>query len=325
MHLALEALGVGVGHEVIVPSMTFAATGEVVRYVGARPRLVDVRAGDHTLDIEALERAITPQTKAVIPVHFAGQACEMGPLLELARAHNFFVVEDAAHAFPAAYEGRPVGSLGDITCFSFYATKTITTGEGGLAATGREDWAERMRVMSLHGISKDAWKRYSAEGSWYYEILAPGFKYNMTDIAAALGLVQMARADAMLNRRRAIARRYLEAFADDSALELLDVREFDEHAWHLFVVKLRPGVTTLDRNAVVQKLMEAGVGSSVHFIPLHLHPYYRDEMGCSPNDFPVARDCYERSFSVPIYSRLSDDDVDRVIDVVTTTLKQHRR
>lgn len=325
MHLALEAIGVGPGDEVIVPAMTFAATGEVVRYLGAKPVLVDIKAGDHTIDPDAIERALSARTKAVIPVHYGGKACDMAPILELCRERNVVVVEDAAHAFPTRWNGRSVGSVGDVTCFSFYATKTITTGEGGMATTDRDDWAERMRIMSLHGISKDAWKRYTAEGSWYYEIVAPGFKYNMGDIAAALGLAQLARADEMLARRREIARTYIGAFESDDSLELLDPGCFDHHAWHLFVVKLRPEAMTADRARFIEELKALGIGTSVHFVPLHLHPYYRNTYGYHPADYPVALRCYERSMSLPIYSKMSDNELDRVVSAVLELLRRFRR
>jgi perosamine synthetase len=325
MHLALEAIGITGDDEVIVPTMTFAATGEVVRYLGARPVLVDIRADDHNLDPAALARAITPRTKAILPVHFGGQACAMDEVLEIARAHGLAVVEDAAHAFPTRYQGRLVGSLGDITCFSFYATKTITTAEGGMAVANREDWVERMRVMSLHGISQDAWNRYSAEGSWYYEIVAPGFKYNMTDIAAALGLAQLERAGQRLERRRQVARVYSAALQDDEALELLQVRSFDEHAWHLFVIKLAPGVLSIDRGQLIEELKELGIGASVHFIPLHLHPYYRKELGWQADDLPVARDCYERSVSLPIYSRMTEAQAEQVAGAIGDLTRRYRR
>lgn len=325
MHLGLEALGIGPEHEVIVPTLTFAASAEVVRYLGARPVLVDVRPGDHTVDIEAVEKAITPKTRAVIPVHFGGETCLMDPLLDLSSRRGIPLLEDAAHAFPASHQGHPVGSMGTITCFSFYATKTLTTGEGGMAVTNRDDLADRMRIMSLHGISKDAWKRYTAEGSWYYEIVAPGFKYNLTDIAAALGLVQLRRAEEMLEGRRRIARAYLAAFSGHDALEMQEVRLFEEHAWHLFVLRLKDSVLNIDRARFVEEMKARGIGTSVHFIPLHLHPYYRDTYGYRPEDFPVALDLYRRSLSLPIYSRMSLADQDRVIGAVLDICRLHRR
>lgn len=325
MHLALEAVGVGPGDEVIVPSMTFAATGEVVRYLGARPVIVDVKLGDHTINPDTIEGAITNRTKAIIPVHFAGKACDMENILEIACEKGVIVVDDAAHAFPAAYNGKKIGTIGDITCFSFYATKTITTAEGGMAVTDNEEWDEQMHIMSLHGISKDAWKRYSAEGSWYYEIIAPGYKYNMTDIAAALGLVQLSRAQEMLEKRRKIARAYIEAFSSETAIELLTIRSFNEHAWYLFVIKLATGKLTIDRNRFIEKMKAKGIGTSVHFIPLHMHPYYHETFGYNYGDFPVSFDCYQRSISLPIYSKMSKNDIYRVIDAIIDTVKQFRR
>ncbi len=313
MHLALESIGLQPDDEVIVPTLTFAATAEVVRYFGARPVLVDVLPTTHCLDPDAFAAALTPRTKAVMPVHFAGQACDMDRVLEIAQAHGVRVVEDAAHAFPASYRGRSIGSIGDVTCFSFYATKTLSTGEGGMATTNDDALAERMRIMSLHGISRDAWKRYSASGSWYYEIVAPGYKYNLTDLAAAIGLVQLDRANEMLERRRTIARTYIEAFGGVGELELLEGGDFDAHAWHLFVVKLRQDRLTIDRARFVEELRSRGIGSSVHFIPLHLHPYYQQTYGYSARSLPVAGDVYERCLSLPFYSRLSDADVERVV------------
>lgn len=325
MHLALEAIGLKPEDEVIVPTMTFAATAEVVRYFGAQPVLVDVLEGDHNMDPKAFEAAVTPRTKAVIPVHFGGEACDMKMIRDIARQNDLCIIEDAAHAFPCRYQGKFIGSIGDITCFSFYATKTITTGEGGMAVTQDSTWADRMRVMSLHGISRDAWKRYSAEGSWYYEISAPGFKYNMTDIAASMGIVQLDRAVEMLDRRRSIARRYIEAFEGCESIELLETRSFDDHAWHLFVIKLVGDTLCIDRNRFVEILKSLGISTSVHFIPLHLHPYYQDTYGYGPEDFPTALRCYRRSISLPIYSRMTDDDTARVIGAVLDVVSKHRR
>jgi dTDP-4-amino-4,6-dideoxygalactose transaminase len=326
LHLALEAIGVSASDEVIVPTMTFAASAEVVRYLGAHPVLVDVLPGDHNLDPERVEKAITKKTKAIIPVHFGGQACQLNRIMFLAGRYDLKVVDDAAHAFPCSFDGAKIGGPGcDITCFSFYATKTLTTAEGGMATTSNAEWADRMRVMALHGISKDAWKRYTAEGSWYYEIVAPGFKYNMTDVAAAMGLVQLSRAQEMLDKRRRIARLYTEAFSSNPCFELLKVCEFEEHAWHLFVTKLVDGTLTIDRNQFIEELKARGIGTSVHFIPLHIHPYYRETYGYRPDDFPVALDAYRRSISLPIYSKMSDADIERVISAVSDIAAHHRR
>ncbi len=325
LHLALEALGVKAGDEVIVPTMTFAASAEVVRHLGATPVLVDVRASDHLVDVAAVERAVTPRTRVVMPVHFGGSAADMDEVAALARSRGLRVVADAAHAFPCAYRGRNVGTLADVSCFSFYATKTITTGEGGAAVTGDPEWADRMRLMSLHGISRDAWKRYTAEGTWYYEIEAPGFKYNLTDLAAALGLAQLSRAEAMWARRRAIAARYDAAFAGEAALELLRAPPDRVSAHHLYVLKLRPGALRVDRGAFLELLKQRGVGASVHFIPLHLHPYYRDTFGYRPESLPVAFDLYQRSLSLPFFSAMTDAQVERVIDAVQAIVREQRR
>lgn len=318
LHLALEALGVRAGDEVIVPTLTFASTAAVVVHLGATPVLVDVRASDHTIDPSAIEAAFTPRTRAVIPVHFGGLPCDMDEIVSLARSRDVKVVDDAAHCFPATYRGRSVGTLADISCFSFYAIKTITTGEGGAAVTENDEWAARMRMMSLHGLSGAAWKRYLDGGKWYYEIEEPGYKYNMTDIQSAIGLVQLQRARELLDRRRRIADAYDAAFGDEEAFELPARRSDRDHAHHLYVLKLRPGVLRVGRDEFITELGRAGVGASVHFIPLHLHPYYRRRFGYAPSDLPTALELYERSISLPIYPRMTDEEVDRVIDVVTT-------
>lgn len=325
LHLALEAIGVGPSDEVIVPTLTFAATAEVVRYLGAKPVLVDVLPGDHQVDPSRVAAAVSDRTKAVVPVHFGGQACELAALREIAEYHHLRVIEDAAHALPASYRGAPIGAQADVACFSFYATKTITTGEGGMAVTCDPELEDRMRIMSLHGISRDAWKRYTASGSWRYDIIAPGFKYNMADMAAAVGRVQLGRADAMRERREAIAHRYLESLSGHEAFEPLSVRADGHHAWHLFVIKVRNEAWSIGRDALIDALKEAGVGTSVHFIPLHCHSYYRDMYGYAPGDFPVAHDVFERSLSLPIYSSMTDAQVGRVLDVILDLAARHRR
>jgi perosamine synthetase len=325
LHLALEAVGVKAGDEVIVPTLTFAATAEVVRYLGAIPVLVDVRPADHNVDPGAVERALTDRTRAIVPVHFAGVPADMDEIGAMARARGIPVVADAAHAFPCQYRGRNVGTLADVTCFSFYATKTMTTGEGGAAVTGNGDWADRMRVMALHGISRDAWKRYTAEGTWYYEILAPGFKYNLTDVAAAMGLVQLSRVGQMLERRAAIAARYDQAFRGQDAVELLRCPPDRTSARHLYVIKLVPAALRIDRNRFIDELKRRGVGASVHFIPLHAHPYYRDTFGYRPDSLPIAHDLYLRSISLPFFSAMTEAQVGRVIEAVGALLREHRR
>jgi dTDP-4-amino-4,6-dideoxygalactose transaminase len=325
LHLSLEAAGVRGGDEVITTPYTFAASAEVIRYFDARPVLVDVDVETLNVRPELIEPAITGKTKAIIPVHIAGAAADLDPILDIARRHGLSVVEDAAHSFPTRYKDRMIGSVGDLTCFSFYATKTITTGEGGMITTDDDGLAERCRVMSLHGISKDAWKRYTAEGSWYYEIIAPGFKYNMTDIAAALGLAQLRKAELMLRRRKDIAARYTETLSGIAALQVPKTPAYSSHAWHLYMLRLNLEQLSIDRAAFVERLRERNIGVSVHFIPLHLHPYYRDLYGYEPEDFPVAYREYLREISLPIYSTMSDDDVDSVIAAVADVAAVHRR
>jgi dTDP-4-amino-4,6-dideoxygalactose transaminase len=316
LHLALEAIGLKAGDEVVTTPYTFTATAEVVVYFGARPVFVDVEPRSLNMDPDALGGAITPRTRAVIPIHMAGLAADLDAILEVARRHEIAVVEDAAHAFPSSCRGRTIGSVGDITCFSFYATKTITTGEGGMICTDNATWAERCRRMSLHGISNDSWKRYGESGSWYYEVAAPGFKYNMTDVAAAMGLVQLEKADVMRGRRMGIARRYSEAFGGSMFFEVPEERPDCEHAWHLYQLRLHLGQLRIDRARFVDELRGRNIGTSVHFIPLHLHPYYRDTYGHRPSDFPISVAEYEREISLPIYSRMTDEDVADVIEAV---------
>lgn len=325
LHLALEASGVREGDEVIVPTMTFAATAEVVTYLKAKPVLVDCT--DTTLNMapELIEQAITPRTKAILPVHFAGHPCEMDGIHAIARAHDLQVIEDAAHALPARYRGRMVGSLSDITCFSFYATKNITTGEGGMVTTDDPDVAARVRTMSLHGLSRDAWNRYTAQGSWYYEILSPGFKYNLTDIAAALGLAQLRKCERFWKARDRIAALYDEGFRDLPEIIRPQAEAHVQHAWHLYVVQLDLDRLRIGRNEFIERLQQAQVGCSVHFIPLHLHPYYRDAYGHHPSDFPTAQTVAQRIVSLPLYPRMTEQDIQRVISSVRDIVQEHRR
>jgi perosamine synthetase len=325
LHLALEAVGVGAGDEVIIPTYTFAATGEVVTYLGARPVLVDCRPDTLNIDVNAIEARLTGRTKAIVPVHIAGQACDMDPILDLARARDLFVVEDAAHALPSTYKGRAVGTIGDLTAFSFYATKTITTGEGGMVTTDNDDYAARVRLMTLHGLSGDAWNRYTARGHWRYDIVDFGYKYNLTDVAAAMGLRQLERMAVFHRRREAIARAYTEAFQDlDTCVPPRDA-PFGTHAWHLYVLELNLAALTIGRDEFLERLRERGVGTSVHFMPLHLHPVYQRMFGYKPGQFPAAEAVFSRACSLPIYPAMTDADVAFVIDAVRTTLRQSRR
>jgi perosamine synthetase len=362
MHLSLEAAGVQRGDLVLTTPYTFAATAEVIRYFDAVPVFVDVEPDTLNMDpraladtVEDLERSLrgerpsmpavaramsavrssqsapghghaTARMRAVIPVHFAGHPCEMDDIAAIARRYQLTIVEDAAHACSAAVSGKPIGSgcwagAPTMTCFSFYATKTLATGEGGMITTNDSARADRMRMMSLHGISKDAWKRYTASGTWFYEILAPGFKYNMSDINAAIGLAQLRKVDAMRERREAIARQYDDAFAGLAEIELPTVRDHIRHAWHLYPIRLN-ATLSIRRDEFIDELKKAQVGTSVHFIPLHVHPYYQTQYGYRAGDLPVALAQYQREVSLPIYSRMSDFDVRSVIDAVVHVVER---
>lgn len=334
MHLALEAISLQRGDEVITSPYTFAATAEVVRYFDAKPVFVDICPADFNINPDLIEAAITKHTKAIIPVHIAGLPADLDAVYAIAARHNLAVVEDAAHAFPAKYKGQFIGQdlnpdftshFSRLTCFSFYATKTITTGEGGMICTDDEALAERCRIMSLHGISKDAWKRYTAEGSWYYEIIAPGYKYNMTDIAAAMGLAQLRKAERMWLRRHEIAMRYNDAFGALPELQIPVNRADCQHAWHLYILRLNLDRLGIDRAQFIEELKQLNIGTSVHFIPLHLHPYYRETYGYAPTDFPVAFKEFQQVISLPIYSKMSDEDVENVIDSVSKVVNKWRR
>lgn len=314
LHLALEALGLGPGDEVITTTHTFTATAEVVRYLGADVVLVDIDPATLNLDPAAVEAAITPRTKALIPVHYAGLAADMPALTAIARRHGLKIVEDAAHALPTTSGGRLVGTLdSDVTVFSFYANKTITTGEGGMLVTRNEALAKRARVMRLHGIDRDAFDRFTARRpSWHYEIVAPGFKYNLTDIAAALGLHQLKRADAFQQRREALAARYDAALAGLPVILPPRAPAGERHAWHLYVLRLRDEAP-IGRDALIDRLYAAGIGCSVHYIPLHLHPYWRERYDLRPERFPHSQYAFEAMLSLPLYTRMCEADVDRVV------------
>ena len=325
LHLALDAIGIKEGDEVIVPTMTFTASAEVVLYFKARPVLVDCEPDTLNIDAARIEEKITPRTKAIMPVHFAGQPCDMSTILQIAHRHNLRVIEDAAHALPARYHEKMVGTIGDITCFSLYVTKTITTGEGGMATTSNPQWADRMRVMSLHGISKDAWKRYTNEGSWYYEVHYPGYKYNLTDIAAAIGIEQLKKCNRFWESRRRIAAGYHEGFADLPEIRTPLCHPDLQHAWHLYVIQLELERLTINRNQFIETLKQENIGTSVHFIPLHLHPYYQKTFGFTPGDFPNANAAFHRIISLPIFPKMTEADTRHVIRTVTNIVKECRQ
>jgi len=328
LHLALEAVGVGKGDKVITTTNTFTATAEVIRYLGADPILVDIDPKTFNIDPNEIRKIADKHEniKAIMPVHFAGQSCEMDAIREIANENNWKIVEDAAHALPTTWQGKMIGTLSDITVYSFYVTKTIATGEGGMIVSNNEDYIKRMKVMRLHGISRDAFDRYTSDKpAWFYEIIAPGYKYNMTDIAASLGIHQLKKAHAFQERREWMAKQYNEAFADLPATTPFVAHPDDMHAWHLYVLQLELESLTINRDQFIELMAEEKIGTSVHFIPLHLHPYWRDRYDFKPDDFPVALDVFNRAVSLPIYPKMTDDDVKRVIDTVTKILKVHTK
>ncbi len=391
LHLALIAAGVGPGDEVITTPLTFAACANVIVQQGATPVLADVCAADLNIDPEQIERRITPRTRALMAVHYAGQPCRMDDLLDIARRHDLFLIEDAAHAAGAMYRGRMIGSIGDATAFSFYATKNLTTGEGGMLTTNRADVEERARIMTLHGMNRDAWKRYDfgresagsltasparpgdsprrynpgresagsarptsrgpgdqgdapdtpdragegrgrdgdaragGRGAWYYEVVAAGYKYNMSDIQAALGLSGLRRLDAMNARRAMLAARLTDRLADCDAVETPSSRAEVLHAWHLYVIRMRPDALRIDRAAFIEELTRRGIGTSVHFIPIHYHPFYREGFGFRTGDYPVAEDAYARLISLPLYPTMTEEDIDRVAGAVREVALTFRR
>jgi dTDP-4-amino-4,6-dideoxygalactose transaminase len=380
LHLALEAVGLKTGQGVIVPTMTFAATAEVVRYLGGRPILVDCRPDDFNLDVADAEQRIqsalaaNQSVTAIMPVHYGGQIGDVDGVQALAKRYNLKIIEDAAHCCPAYYrtqgprdhgttglqdDGNPgprskdcgpslsaggegrgevaphglvvssqwsaVGSSADISCFSFYANKTITTGEGGMACTESDEYADRMRIMSLHGISRDAWKRYTAEGSWYYEIVAPGYKYNLTDIAAAIGIHQLRKADLFLKRRMEIVQQYQESLSQIEEIILPQLQPNRIHSWHLFVIRLRLERLNINRSQFIDQLKEAGIATSVHYTPLHMHPYYREKYGYKPEDLPCMAAVYPQIITLPLYPDLTDDDIQYVCRTIRDLVGQHRK
>ncbi len=321
LHLGLEALGVGPGDEVITTTHTFTATAEVIRYLGAHPVFVDVDPTTLCIDVDALEAAITPRTKVIIPVHFAGRSADMTRLLALAKLHNLRVMEDAAHALPTTCSGRLIGVLeSDVTVFSFYANKTITTGEGGMLVTRDPEVAKRARIMRLHGINRDAFDRFTSKApSWYYEIVAPGFKYNMTDIAASMGIHQLKKANLFQEKRASIAALYDSALVGLPLILPPHAAPGDIHSWHLYVLQLADSAN-VTRDLFIERLFEQGIGCSVHYIPLHQQPYWRDTYKLTPEMFPISQRIYERAVSLPIYTRMTEADVARVVSAVRLAL-----
>jgi dTDP-4-amino-4,6-dideoxygalactose transaminase len=324
LHLALVTLGLKPGDEVIVPAMTFAATANVVVHAGATPVFADVDRSSQCLDPDDVVRRLTPRTKALIPVHFAGRACDMGSLMDIARAHDLRVVEDCAHAIETLWQGRHVGTIGDVGAFSFYVTKNVVTGEGGMLTTTDASQAARAKTLGLHGMSADAWKRFSDEGFKQYEVVEPGFKYNLTDLQAAIGLHQLARVEANLGRRNEIWARYDEAFADLPVFVPAPQEPGTRHARHLYTLMLDLDRLSIDRDAFQAELHRRRIGTGIHYRALHLHAYYRDTYGYGRGDLPNAEWISDRTISLPLSPKLSDDDVDDVISAVTSILEGAR-
>lgn len=321
LHLAVEAIGLGPGDEVVTTPYTFTATAEVIRYLGATPVFVDVDARTANIDPAGIEAKITPRTKAIIPVHFAGLSCDMDPILEIARKHNLRVIEDAAHSLPTTYRGKMVGTLdSDATIFSFYSTKTMTTGEGGMIVTRDKELASRCRVMRLHGIDRDSFSRYNSnKPAWYYEVIAPGYKYNMTDLAAGMGIQQLKKVRRFQARRQEITEQYDAGFGDLPVTLPPRAPQDDMHAFHLYALRLRPDAP-LTRDKFIEEMAACGVSTSVHFIPLFLHPYWRDTYKIDPADFPNSMACYRGAVSLPNYTKMSDEQVQRVVGTVRALL-----
>ena len=316
LHLCLDAIGLREGDEVLVPTTTFTASAEVVTYFKARPVLVDVEARTLNVDVSDASRKITSRTRAIIPVHFGGQPCDIAEVHDLAKRYNLHVIEDAAHALPASYGNKSVGSISELTAFSFYATKTLSTGEGGMVTTDNEDYAHRLQLMRLHGISRDAWNRYSSEGSWYYEVIEAGHKYNFTDLQAALGLTQLAKCDAMWEARCGIAEHYSRELTSSPALQLPQLCPDRTTAWHLYVVRLHLDRLRINRENFIRELARRGISTSVHFIPLHLQPYYQNHYGYRKGDMPTAEQQYERSLSLPLYPSMTAEEIGSVVSAV---------
>jgi dTDP-4-amino-4,6-dideoxygalactose transaminase len=332
LHVALTALGIGPGDKVVSTPMTFCSSIHVIEHVGATPILVDVEEDTLNIDPEKVEAAVraNPGVKAILPVHLYGHPCEMDPILDIAKRYGLSVIEDAAHSLPARYRGRLIGTpssnneVTNLVAFSFYATKNLTTGEGGML-TGPADVVDTARVWSLHGMSRDAFKRYTAQGSWSYEVVLPGFKYNMPDLQAAIGLQQLRKLPEMQRVRRRLIERYNHALGTVEEVQTPVEREHVESAWHIYLLRLNLDLLKIDRARFIEELRVMNIGSSVHFIPVHLHPYYRDKYGYQPLDYPIAYNEYLRCISLPLSASLSEGDVDDVIDAVTSTVERHRR
>lgn len=325
LHISLLCADIKPGDEVIVPSFTFCATANTVIHCGAKPIFVDIDPETLCIDANKIEGEITPKTKAIVPVHYAGLSCDMDKITAIAQKYNLFVSEDAAHAIYSTYKGKNIGTISDTTSFSFYATKNLATGEGGMITTNNDEIAEKVRIMSLHGMSRAAWNRYNKGGSWYYEVEYPGFKYNMTDLQAALGLHQLAKLETMQNIRTKYAQMYNEAFKDLPGITIPKQVEGNRHAWHLYTLRINHDILSINRNEFIEKLNELDIGTSVHFIPVHMHPYYRKTFGCNEGDLPVTEKIFNEILSIPLYPGMTEDDVEYIINSIKTIVNKNSR
>lgn len=323
-HLMLEAINIKEGDEVIIPSITFTATAEIICYFKAVPVIVDVDPNTLNIDPKAVEKAITSKTKAIIPVHYGGIPCDMEQLVSIAQKYNLKIIEDAAHAFPSYYNDKMIGTIGDATGFSFYVTKPLASGEGGMITTDNEYIAKRASVMRLHGIDKDGWKRYTKEGSWYYEVIAPGFKYNYTDIQAAIAINQLKIAEQLLSARKKIADYYDSVFSNNELFEIISIPKDRKTSYHLYVIKLNLDAIKVDRAKYIELMKERGIGCSVHFIPIYRHPYYREMFEIDIKKFPVSEEEYPRLVSLPIYPDLTEKQLHHISNSVIEILAENR-
>lgn len=326
LHVALVAAKIGPGDEVITSPFTFVSTANVILQTGAKPVFADIRGDTYNISVKEIGEKITPKTRAIIPVHYGGQPCDMDEIMDLARARNLLVIEDAATAIGAKYKGKFMGSWDDrIAVFSFYANKTMTTGEGGMLATGRDDIAESVRTLRLHGMTRDAWKRYSAAGSWYFEVDAPGFKYNMTDIQGALGLCQLKRLEWFIERREAICKQYDKAFSALEEIVTPCISSYVRSSRYLYPILVKRDKVKIDRNSIIEALKAENIGSSVHYIPVHFHPYYQEKLGYRHGDYPITESVFDQLISLPLFPLMKDRDVQDVITAVQRIVAHYRR
>ena len=325
MHIALVAKGIGEGDEVISTPMTFCSTINTIVHTGAKPVLVDIDSKTGLIDVDKIEAAITEKTKAIVPVHYAGQSCDMDKISAIAEKHGLFVLEDCAHALSTEYKGKKIGSMGNACAYSFYVTKNISTAEGGMLTTDDEELYEKASVLSLHGMSKNAWSRYGTKGDWKYEVCDPGFKYNLTDIAAALGIAQMNKLDEMQDIRTEYAEIYNKAFDKIDGITYLKDNGLGKNSAHLYVIQIDKNKFDIDRDTFIELLKEYNIGTSVHFIPICMHPYYINNFGYKKGDFPETEKMFEGIISLPLYPSMTREDVMYVIEAVREIAREHAK